>query len=213
MFFYLRVTVAVASLVICLLLLPLWFHSYDVAHHIRGSVGLNANFLVTSKQGRFTVLAFRWNGAPALPDWSLTRAPVNDERAFPAGNMIWQTNSFGFATVANPEYPVRLGKVTTILSGGGIVVPYWFVIGLLVAVAAALIKGRFWRFNTYAILISLTFVAVVLGLFVFLDRMSESRGGLKTIRNIRPPTAPAPIALLKSVKPELLPCLELSAVV
>jgi hypothetical protein len=164
----------------------MWFHSYDVAHQIRGSVGPESKFLIASKQGRLTAVAFYWNGEPATFDWSLARVPVNNERAFPMGDLTQQADVLGFDWIANPKYAIYasnsprstgLGPVTTVLNGGGPVVPYWFAIGLLAALSVALLKGALWRSNPYVVLVAFAFAIVLIGLSLFLDAVGASRHG------------------------------------
>jgi hypothetical protein len=187
MLFYLRVTAAVGSVLSFLLLLPLWFHSYDFAHHIRWSVGSKTNFVVASKQGRLIALVFRWQVAPDFSRWGTGRVPVYTEASYPKGDMIQQTNALGFGRVTNPGYPELLsgaiagaaagGVIPTASYHGGVVVPFWFVTGLLAALAGALAIGRFWRFSTFSLLFLTTFIATMLGLFIFLDNLAASRQG------------------------------------
>ncbi len=168
-------------------LVALWVSSYDHADRVHGRFRERNSFLIASKQGRVTAVAFRWHGAPNWWQWGVHSFGVDDEMSFPVGSMRQYESGLGFGTISDPTYMVTRstfetpegatilisGAAVATLRGSGIIVPYWFLVlaaGLLAIVAAL---ERPWRYTTRSLLIAFTLVAMVLGLAAGLDNRPD----------------------------------------
>jgi hypothetical protein len=74
---------------------------------------------------------------------------------------VWRPkDTFGFAMRYAPELPVGGGRL-------GVAVPHWFLVAVLIAIAAAPWVRWYKRFSLRTLLIATTLVAVLLGLAVW----------------------------------------------
>jgi hypothetical protein len=175
--------VSVLCLVIGGALFALWVRSYHHADRIHGRFWERNSFLVASKQGRVTAVAFRWHGAPNWWKWSVLSFAVDDEMSFPVGSVRQYESGLGFGVIHNPTYMVMRstfetpegatilisGAAMATLRGSGFIVPYWFLVLVAGMLGIALRLERPWRYTTRSLLIAITLVAVVLGLAAGLD--------------------------------------------
>jgi hypothetical protein len=177
--------------VLCLLtggaLVALWVRSYYYADRVHGRVWERNSFLVASKQGRISAVAFRWHGAPNWWTWGVHSFAVGDEMSFPVGSVRQYESALGFGKIRNPTYMVMRstfetpegatilisGAAMATLRGSGVIVPYWFLV--LVAGMLCIVLGleRPWRYTTRSLLIAITLVALILGLAAGLDNRPE----------------------------------------
>jgi hypothetical protein len=123
----------------------------DVQH---GRVADRQAFAICSMQGRMTLYAYETHNI-ILP-WEL-RSYAVDKRDVLRAIESTQQNSLGFGFVRS--------------SAGLIVsVPYWLFVLITGAMFAILRIKRQWRFRLRTLLVATTFVAIVLGMIVKLNR-------------------------------------------
>jgi hypothetical protein len=164
-------------------LVALWVRSYDHADRVHGRFWERDSFLIASKQGRVTAVAFRWHGAPNWWKWGVRSFAVDDEMSFPVGSVRQYESGLGFGVIRNPTYMVMRstfetpegatilisGAAVATLRGSGVIVPYWFLVLVAGLLGMALRLERPWRYTTRSLLIAITLVAVILGLAAALD--------------------------------------------
>jgi hypothetical protein len=172
----------------CVALLALWVRSYHHADRVHGRLSEQNSFLLASKQGRVTAVAFRWD---RVPDWwnaGFRTFAVNDEMSFPVGSVRRHEAGLGFGRIRDPMYMVTRstfetpegatilisGAAVATLRGSGILVPYWCLMLLSGLAGIALQLERPWRYTTRSLLIAFTFVAIVLGLVASLDQGADT---------------------------------------
>ena len=182
-----RQIASVFSVVACVALVALWVRSYEQADRIHGRLWERQSFLVASKQGRVTAVAFRWHGAEKWWQWGTHTFAVDDEMSFPVGSVRQYESGLGFGYVKNPVYMVMRstfetpegatilisGAAVATLRGWGMIVPYWFLVLLAAGVGVALQLEKPWRYTTRSLLIAVTFVAILLGLVAGLDNRPD----------------------------------------
>jgi hypothetical protein len=178
---------SVLCLVSCGAVVTLWVRSYRQADRIHGRCWDRQSILAASKQGRVTIVAFRWHGANNWWQWGLSTFAVDDEMSFPVGSVRQYESVFGFGMLHDPLYMVTRstfetpegatilisGAAVATLRGSGIVVPYWFLVLLAGLLGIVLRLERPWRYTTRSLLIAITFVAIVLGLAAGLDHRPD----------------------------------------
>jgi hypothetical protein len=178
-----RVAATLLSIGACVVLVALWVRSYDMADRVHGRFWDRNSFLVASKQGRITAVAFHWHGAPNWWTWGIRSFAVGDEMSFPVGSVRQYESALGFGMVRNPPYMVMRstfetpegatilisGAAMATLRGSGVIVPYWFLLLVAGLLGIALRLERPWRYTTRSLLIAITLVALVLGLATGLD--------------------------------------------
>ena len=171
-------------LIACLAFVALWIRSYRQADRIHGRFWERESFLLASKQWRMTALAFHWHGAADWWQWGLYMFAVDDEMSFPLGSVRQYESAGGFGIVRNPTFMVTRstfetpegatilisGAAVATLRGSGVIVPYWFLVLVSGLLSIALQSDRLWSFSMRVLLITITFVAIVLGLVAALDR-------------------------------------------
>jgi hypothetical protein len=179
--------VSVLSLATAAALVALWYRSYDHADRVHGRFWERNSFLIASKQGRVTAVAFRWHGAPNWWQWGVHSFAVDDEMSFPVGTVRQYESGLGFGTISNPTYMVMRstfetpegatilisGAAVATLRGSGIIVPYWFLVLVAGLLAIVVTLERPWRYTTRSLLIAFTLVAIVLGLSAGLDNKPD----------------------------------------
>jgi hypothetical protein len=169
-------------------LVALWVRSYHHAERIHGQFSERNSFLIASKQGRVTSVAFRWHGAPGWWKWGIHTFPVDDEMSFPVGSMRQYESGLGFGKISDPMYMVMRstfetpegatilisGAAVATLRGAGVIVPYWFLVLVAGLSGIALRLEWPWRYTTRSLLIAITLVAGVLGLAAGLDNRPDA---------------------------------------
>jgi hypothetical protein len=174
----LRISASALCLIAGLLLVALWARSYETADRLHGRFWGRHAFLLASKEGRVAAVALRWHGAPNWWRWGTISYPVDDELSFPLGPVRQYENALGFGWLHRPIYMVMrstqtlpdgtsvmvFGAATATLQGTGPIIPYWFLVLLTCACAAAPWIRK--RFSLRTLLITVTLVAVGLGLIV-----------------------------------------------
>jgi hypothetical protein len=177
-----RLGITVLWVVIGAALAGLWLRSYWTADRLHGRLRGRQSFLIASKQGRLTAVGFRWHGAPNGWKWETRSYPADDVMSFPAGDVKQYGHWLGFGTLRDPLYFVMRprqempdgtvvfvwGAATATLRGSGVIVPYWFLLGLVALVIAAL-NVRRWRYSLRTLLIVMTALALWLGLMKLLQ--------------------------------------------
>jgi hypothetical protein len=175
-----RVLIALSalSLLLCLALVAFWVRSYHKADRLHGRLWGKHSFIIASKQGRLTIVGFRWHGA-SLWRWGVLSYPTEDAMSFPVGNMQQYDRVLGFGVIRRPIYhvmpPVQetargtmlvFGAATAALRGSAGIVPYWCLV-LVFALQSALLAAR-WplRYSLRSLMLVVTLVAVVLGLIM-----------------------------------------------
>ena len=178
---------SVLCFIACLALIGLWVRSYHDADRLHGRFWQRQSFLIASKQGRVTAVAFRWHGAPDWWQWGTHAFAIDDEMSFPVGSVRQYEAALGFGVMKDPVYMVMRstfetpegatilisGAAIATLRGSGVIVPYWFLVLLSGVLAVALRLERPWRYTTRSLLIAITFVAILLGLIAGLDNGSD----------------------------------------
>jgi hypothetical protein len=168
-------------------LIVVWERSYHHADRLHGKLWGCESFLIASKQGRITAIAFRWHGAANWWTFGIHTFAVDDEMSFPVGSVRQYESAAGFGIIRNPVYMVMRstfetpegatilisGAAVATLRGSGVIVPYW-----LLVLASGLSGIAAWsehpcRYSTRTMLVAYTFVAVVLGFVAALDRAPE----------------------------------------
>ena|SRR5688572_15265326 len=171
----------------CGVLIALWVRSYHDADRIHGPLW-QRSFLVASKQGRITAVAFRrWPGDADAWTLGFHTFPVDDEMSFPLGSVRQYEATLGFGSIANPTYMLTRstfetppgatilisGAAVLTLRGSGVLVPFWFLVLVSAILGVALRMKRPWRYTTRSLLIAFTFVAMLLGLVAWLDNSPD----------------------------------------
>ena len=148
MFRYLRITVAVSSLVACMLLLALWVRSYSRVGIVTLGLSAGPGYMFGSLKGELSAARFkRREGAVSL-GWSAWTNPVDWRRT-------WE------GSPSSEFCGVRYGSFFVAVPHGFIVVPTFIL-------AAALGVRRPFQFSLRALLIAMTIIAAWLGLIVSL---------------------------------------------
>jgi hypothetical protein len=164
-------------------LIALWVRSYHHADRLHGRFWERNSFVIASKQGRVTAVAFQWHGAANWWTFGRHTFAVDDEMSFPVGSVRQYESGLGFGVIHNPTYMVMRstfetpegatilisGAAMATLRGTGVIVPYWFLVLLAGLLGIALRLERPWRYTTRSLLIAITLVALVLGLAAGLD--------------------------------------------
>ena len=155
---YLRIAFSITCLIACVLLIALWVRSYwvrdRVTHNYVGRTYARFGYTIDSLRGLCSVLIER---VPAFSPDRMHYAswPADDSVSimFPAGSLARRWLGFRWESS---------------LDAFDIIVPYWFPVSALAAVAA--VPWLPWRFSVRTLLIATTLVAVVLGLIVWLNQ-------------------------------------------
>jgi hypothetical protein len=138
----LRSTLSVLSAAASLLLILLWVRSYYRFDTIRGfGLEIRSGFGITMCLGRDSPANLRFS-SQALDDWSRNHRPFKPSLLFKGGGRFG--NHFWFA------------------------IPYWFLVAIsttCAAVAAAPWLG--WQFSLRILIITMTLIAIALGLSSF----------------------------------------------
>ena len=170
--------------VACIASAGMWVRSYHDADRLHGRFWGRQSFLIASKQGRVTAVAFRWHGAENWWQWGMHTYAVSDEMSFPVGSVRQYETALGFGLVKEPTYMVMRstfetpegatilisGAAIATLRGWAVIVPYWFLMLVAAVLGAALRFERPWRYTTRTLLVAVTFAAILLGLIAGLDR-------------------------------------------
>jgi hypothetical protein len=177
---YLRIAFSATCLIACVLLILLWVRSYDTADQLHGRFWGRQSFLLASKDGCFTAIAFRWHGAVNWWRWETSSYPVADYMGFPVGPVNQYVNSSGIGWLDRPLYvgpgvtprPAGTGNglygvLMAKFNGAGPIVPYWFLVLLTGSCAVAPWISWSRRFSLRTLLIATTLIAVVLGAVVW----------------------------------------------
>ena len=138
---YLKIAVSVICLMACVLLIVLWVRSYTW----EDSTCFLPGHIIASLQGKLIV------------DGGANYTYVNDE-VFVSRHLTFDISSISTdGIVATP-------------TGSGISIPYWFPVVLTTALSAAPWIRWSWRFSLRTLLITMTLIAMVLGLIVAFAR-------------------------------------------
>jgi hypothetical protein len=138
---YLRVAWTVLCSIACVLLIVLWVRSYWWIEVFE--LPLTAKYSV------------RGGSFPGVCGLGFPYTSLGQCYSREPSNATWQYDKY--------EFPSSLSG-TFIFDTRSALVPYWFALGVLVAVAA--IPWVRWRFNLRTLLIATTLVAMMLGLIV-----------------------------------------------
>jgi hypothetical protein len=185
----LRTCISAISLIASLAFVAIWLRSYHQADRIHGRFWSRESFLIASKHGRLTAVAFHWHGAADWWTWGVQTFAVDDEMSFPIGSMRQYERAAGFGLLMHPTYMVTRstfetpegatilisGAAVATLRGAGVILPYWFLVLVSGLMGITLWLERPWRFSTRSLLIVVTFVAIVLGFVAALDRNVDSK--------------------------------------
>lgn len=184
---YLRAIACTLLILASVALTTLWVRSFETADQLRGRLWGQQSFVIASKQGRTTAVAFRWTRAPGYL-WRLevARFPAKDEYTFP-WNPAWvresklgfgwngEPNSLRQSTLASDntvDPKLRLAERVSIpgLHGAGPIMPFWFLV--LVTAALAGFAGTNWplRCSIRGLFVAVTIVAIVSTLEAHLGR-------------------------------------------
>jgi hypothetical protein len=177
----LRVVVSLLCLALCAALVVMWLRSYRVADRLHWPLTSGQSFVVASKQGRLAFVGYQQGTQPN--QWKTGRfsCPIDDELAFPLGDVreygvVIRQPMYGVPQMTIPT-PGKPPGWATIWNGGimqlrgsGLLVPYWSTVLLMTAIAAASYFRRPWQFGVRALLVAVTFLAVLLGVAAMLDR-------------------------------------------
>lgn len=152
------------------LLLAMWIRSYWTADRLEGWTPGGESLIVASKQGCVATMAFQWKGPADDWRWQLKSTEVDATDSFPAHDMSEHSSRGGFDELDYTVYVVsppmeRAGGVIMAgeaywLRGQGVIVPYWSL--ALVGVALTLATRWRGRFTVRGLLILLGVVAVLL---------------------------------------------------
>ena len=159
-FKWLRITFSAACLVACVLFIALWVRSYwwrDMAFARNPDIG---STYAASLQGKLRIGFYREHrNSPAdFSRWGMNAAPAEEMAlSLERSPMPKRQCALGFELV-NYWNPLAFA------------IPYWFLVPLSGAIAAAPWIRWSNRFSLRALLIGTTLVAVVLGLVVWLIR-------------------------------------------
>ena len=137
---YLRITFTATCLIACLLLLVIWMRSYWWWDNVAWRVTMKQRFLLSSQSGAALLQYDDFTGTSVnLLKWQINSTPSPDRSLFPIGGMedtiagfFYHGGSFGFLFC----------------------VPYWFLVPLTVAFAAAPWMRWSRRFSLRALLIA-----------------------------------------------------------
>jgi hypothetical protein len=147
----LRVAWSVAWNVVAVLFVALWVLSYSETDSLQGLLPTGKQYTVLSTRGRIFAAIFKQRDR--TPSLGFMRSgPETYEVQIAADNKEFP---YGFGKRFRPDLSLRQ-----------IIFPHWFVI-ICCATFSALPWFR-WRFRPRTLLIATTFVAVVLGLIVWL---------------------------------------------
>jgi hypothetical protein len=108
---------------------------------------------------------------------------VHYDLSFPIGDARQYGAAFGFGLFRHPPYMVARtnfetppcgtlfisGASSVMLTGWGVIVPFWFPMLVTAALGAVLWREKPWRFSTRGLFIAVTVICVVLGLAAALD--------------------------------------------
>jgi hypothetical protein len=137
---YLRITVSVLSLAICVSLVCLWLRSYHSKDYVTGPLPGTRSWGLLSHRGKLVLAIHNYK----MP-WSFHPKSVEDL-------------GFDQLTLFRPRPPLP-----------GIVLPYWlFVFSSGILALIPWVEHVKWRFSVRTLLIAITMVAVALGLVVLL---------------------------------------------
>ena len=179
-------------------LVVFWVRSYRHADRIHGRIWGSESFVIASKQGRLTVVTFRDPEDGTMRSWAPWRwgvysCPANQE-SFPLGDLRDVDTVLGFGILDRPvvlvpftpqepaesgsvEYVeeqdliVTMGSDVIFLNGTGLILPYWFLAFVAIAMAIAVQMSFRWRFGLRGMLIAITCIALLMGMAAVLERM------------------------------------------
>ena len=143
----LRITASAVCLVICTALTALWVRSYYSLDEMIGPISDSAWLAFGSTNGRLSV--------NLIQDWQWT----------PPTQRIWKLNKY----TPDSVYPKGVARPTCWefkFTPNYIFVPHWLPIALSGTLCVISWRGFPTRFSLRAILITMTLVAIVLGLIV-----------------------------------------------
>jgi hypothetical protein len=82
----------------------MWARSYRIADRLHCTFTATQSFVVATNQGRLAVVAYQQGTAPN--DWKTGRYryPVNDDLAFPLGDVRQYDGALGFGVIQQPTY-------------------------------------------------------------------------------------------------------------
>jgi hypothetical protein len=156
-----RVTAAMVCLVFCAFASSLWLRSYWKHDDIKFSV---PNYLgaLESLRGECGLVVFD---------------PQDTDPEDPKVGWSWNAASFAVTTAtrgwyeSNEPFTSALGMRWQFWANGFVfAVSYWFVVVLSATLAAVLMIRRLHRFSLRALLVAMTFEAILLGTIVFAQR-------------------------------------------
>jgi hypothetical protein len=149
----LRIAFSVTCIVACVLLIALWVRSYWCWDDVAWRLTTKRGFLVSSQSGGAVLDYHEFDSsALALIKWRVRSQPSPDKNLLPIAGI--DEAYAGFLLLNGPD-------------GFLLVIPYWFLVPLTLALAATPWLPM-WsrRFTLRTLLIATTLVAVVLGLIV-----------------------------------------------
>ena len=178
---------AIACLVLGLVSIWFWFQSYESADRLHGRLWGRQACLLASKEGRIVWLWFQAPGHDKFWLNSKHSYPTDDEMSFPVGPIRQYESGAGFGIIENPIYQVMpstqtiadgttvqfFGASVMTLRTTGLIVPYWFLVIVLLAIALLMIGHRVWQFGLRKMLLLFALVGVVLALSSWLDGTAE----------------------------------------
>jgi hypothetical protein len=141
--------------VVCAILIALWVRSYWRWENVAWGITTQQGILVGSQSGA-AVLQYVAGATGGLLKWQVQSLSVRDTTRPPIGGIEESVAGFHIHGSWRSYFMVC--------------VPYWFLVPLSVAVAAAPWSKWSRRFSLRTLLIATTFVAVLLGLIAFAIR-------------------------------------------
>jgi hypothetical protein len=157
----LRIAWTVMFGILCVLLIALWVRSYWICDGVIGHISDTRLVAFDSFSGALSLSTSVWPSLPpAFTDyepWKLNSLHVDEEEeTWFAREDVDERWAFYLAMPPNQE--------------SGILAPYWFLVLLAAALAAAPWVQRLnWRFSVRTLLIAITLVAVGLGTVIYLS--------------------------------------------
>jgi hypothetical protein len=159
---------SIVCLVLCVVLMGLWIRSCYSVDKLHGRFTARQVLIITSLQSRlqlneYALTSDKMRGQPSeYWPWSLrSRANTHEVKFFTSGFL----STLGFDWI-----------------GFSVLLPYWFLV-LTSGLLAMIFRMRWppWRFSLRGLFIATTFLAVVLGMIIWLDRswIGKDRGPLK----------------------------------
>jgi hypothetical protein len=145
---YLRILLSVSCGITCVLLIGFWVRSYSSWEQLHGPVPGLGGIVINSVEG---LMSFGAGSFVGVDSWSIQNVPASE----PGRRLLFRDalgydpwSGFGIATSMNRFVAFA---------------PHWFLV-LMSAIAAASPWIR-WRFSLRTLLVAITFLAVLLGIW------------------------------------------------